>query len=455
MFVASAPCTLVDVLAALDLTLELPCGGTARCTGCRVRFAAGAPAPTPPERALLGDAAVAAGERLGCACVLHDTAILELPGPVWRAGGKGFGPDRLDVPATARGVGEALAVDLGTTAVAAARIDRATTRALAQVCAPNPLQRFGADVLARVSAASGGALRAELDAGLARVCAQVDPDRRADAVLVCANPVTTHLLVGADVASLVRAPFEPSFRSPQPFEVDGRRGLTLPLIGGHVGGDAVAAALACGLDRAVAPVALVDLGTNCEVLLALPGGRRLAASAAAGPAFAGGAERAATIAALLDAGVIDASGRLRDAPATAPVTARDVRALQLAKGAIAAALDVLLHRAGIAAADVAALHLCGVFGARLPVPFVARLGMCGDVPPERVTVWRDAAAIGVRALACERSPLERAVTFAARVEHVDLALDHDYRQRFVERLQFPSRPPAASPWTPNPPSRAR
>jgi uncharacterized 2Fe-2S/4Fe-4S cluster protein (DUF4445 family) len=59
-----------------------------------------------------------------------------------------------------------------------------------------------------------------------------------------------------------------------------------PMVRSHVGSDAVAAAIACGLDSADRPTLLVDLGTNTEVMLA-SGGRFVATSAAAGPAFEG------------------------------------------------------------------------------------------------------------------------------------------------------------------------
>jgi len=114
------------------------------------------------------------------------------------------------------------------------------------------------------------------------------------ALAAAGNPTMTHTLLGLGVHGLGEAPFQGE-RYTAWAGVAGELGLrqpsaaqawVLPGIGTHVGGDAVAAVLATGLDLSERPRLLIDLGTNTEVVLASRHGI-LATSAAAGPAFEG------------------------------------------------------------------------------------------------------------------------------------------------------------------------
>lgn len=197
-----------------------------------------------------------------------------------------------------------VAVDVGSTSLAAALVDLATGRVVASQSRVNPQVRYGADVISRIHFAQehgeGNALlhRAvtqaigEMIAGLAD-CAGVAPGR-VFAVTCAGNATMTHAAVGADVRPLGQAPYGGLFTREHVTRAADlgwptHRHATarfLPMIGRHVGGDTVAAILACGIDRAEGWQLLIDLGTNTEVVL---GSRRgmVATSTAAGPAFEG------------------------------------------------------------------------------------------------------------------------------------------------------------------------
>ena len=198
-----------------------------------------------------------------------------------------------------------IAIDLGSTTVAAHLCDLGSGEVLASGGVMNPQIRFGEDLMSRVSYAMlnadgagemTAAVRDALDALLRDLCAQADtpPADILEAVIVC-NPVMHHLLLGLDPVELGQAPFalatsdavhltaaEIGLASAGP----GARAYVLPCIAGHVGADAAAVALAQAPDQADEMTLIVDVGTNAELILG-DRARLLACSSPTGPAFEG------------------------------------------------------------------------------------------------------------------------------------------------------------------------
>ena len=208
----------------------------------------------------------------------------------------------------------------------------------------------------------------------------------------------------------------------------------LPCIGGFVGSDILAGIVATGLHESRELVALMDLGTNGEVVVGNHE-RLLCASTAAGPAFEGArismGMRAATgaisevraqngtvacrvigggaprglcgsglvdaVAAGLELGWIRPDGRMtsdRGMPLAGTVTlsAADVRELQLAKGAIATGLRMLAARFGASLDDIHQLHLAGAFGNYINRASAQRIGLLrvpliASFPPATRRCW--------------------------------------------------------------------
>ncbi|MEM2020994.1 MAG: ASKHA domain-containing protein [Zestosphaera sp.] len=197
-----------------------------------------------------------------------------------------------------------LAVDVGTSRVVTHLLDLRTGETLAVLSSPNPQQVFGSDVMSRITHAVRDveyleklrrdiiALINELMIG-ASSKAGVKPQNVYEVVVV-GNTVMTHLLLGVDPSSLGAAPYVPVFsqglelRSEEVGIRSNPNGYVYvaPGISGFIGGDAVAGALAVGLDECKEPCVLIDVGSNTEVIV--NNGREFyAASAPAGPAFEG------------------------------------------------------------------------------------------------------------------------------------------------------------------------
>ncbi len=199
-----------------------------------------------------------------------------------------------------------LAVDLGTTKIAAMLVDLETGETLASAGVPNPQIAYGEDVISRLNYAyrhpDGSRFLAELvhqsvnDLLLDLVGqAGCQPGQVADACIV-GNTAMIHLLLGLPTQQLATAPYVAAASQPidlRPGEIGlgiapGARVHIPPSIGGFVGADHVAMVLASDLDQASQVTLGLDIGTNTEISLRLPDQPYLTAiSCASGPAFEG------------------------------------------------------------------------------------------------------------------------------------------------------------------------
>ena len=198
-----------------------------------------------------------------------------------------------------------IAIDLGSTTIAAHLTDLTTGEVIESAGLMNPQIRFGEDLMSRVSYSmmnAGGdqemtrAVRDALNTLMQDLAeaAGIDPQLMLEVTFVC-NPVMHHLLIGVDPVELGQAPFAlatSQSMSMAASELDltvmnaSARCYILPCIAGHVGADAAAVALSEEPNKSEDLVLIVDVGTNAELLLGNKT-RVLACSSPTGPAFEG------------------------------------------------------------------------------------------------------------------------------------------------------------------------
>ncbi|MBN1317578.1 MAG: DUF4445 domain-containing protein [Anaerolineales bacterium] len=191
-----------------------------------------------------------------------------------------------------------LAVDIGTTKVAAYLVDMETGETLAVDGITNPQVAYGEDVMSRISyAMQGGSqqltniLLDGLNELIRRLCPE--PERIVDAVIV-GNTAMHHLFTGLPVRQLGLAPYAAVVSDPMDVKArdlglrisPGAYIHLLPNVAGFIGADHVAMILATGLDQTDQVVVGLDIGTNTEVVLS-QGGKLLSCSTASGPALEG------------------------------------------------------------------------------------------------------------------------------------------------------------------------
>lgn len=497
-FEAERGSSLRDLLATSGV--EFPCGGLGECRGCRVRVLAGTLAPSPGDD-LLPPAEVAAGWRLACRGRVEGDLTLEVA--QWQSPVLG---DQTAFPfSPCPGLG--VAVDLGSTTMVAQLVDRETGQVVAVESALNPQVASGADIMSRLTAAADEVGRCRLrDLTRMAVGSLVQRllDRsggRADElsiVRIVGNTVMHHLFCDIDVAPLMGFPFTTPYgglRSFVPEDLGWRLEATddhsahrspvrvdfLPCLGGFVGSDVLAGVLATGFHHRLSLAALVDLGTNGEIVVGNCE-RLLCASTAAGPAFEGarismGMRAAAgaisevrwaqgafhckvlggvtprglcgsglvdAVAAGLQAAVIDESGRLLTSDgrlALEPpvyLTQADIREVQLGKAAIATGLRLLLEHWGATSDDLSALYVAGAFGNYVNLGSAQRIGLLGSAR-QRVHAAGNTALLGAKLTLFDGSGQEQRAleSLRRRVTHVRLAADPRFSDAYLEELPFP------------------
>ena len=119
------------------------------------------------------------------------------------------------------------------------------------------------------------------------------------------------------------------------------------------------------------------------------------------------------------------------------LTQDDVRQVQLAKGAIASGIAMLLHVAAVPLERVDELMLAGGFGNYLSIPSAIRIGLIPALPLPRVRYVGNAASLGAQLCLLSEAERGRAEGVAARIEHVSLAAHPDFEQLFVDAMNFP------------------
>lgn len=272
--------------------------------------------------------------------------------------------------------------------------------------------------------------------------------------------------------------------------------IVLPVLAGFVGADTVACMLAVNFDEEEKMTLMIDIGTNGEIVLGNRH-RRIACSTAAGPAFEGakiacgmrGAEGAIEhaqlkdgelfcdvigngkaagicgsglidiIARLLEMGIIEESGQLLDSPRTFPLdghpayllfdreetrdgqpvylSQKDIREVQLAKGAIAAGIQLLAVKMGISLEDVEQVCVAGAFGNYMDPAGACRIGLIPPVLKDKIIPVGNAAGEGARMVLLNAEELERAERLAVNTEFLELASMPEFQDQFIDEMMFP------------------
>jgi uncharacterized 2Fe-2S/4Fe-4S cluster protein (DUF4445 family) len=520
--------TLFDDADDLALRVPTSCRRTGRCRECIVEVTAGAEHLCPATEAeaflrepyrLACQAAVTTADaavdfevlrrRLRIVVPEDEPDVSELDPKVHVADGVVcWGEDEIG---RRQGGVYGLAVDIGTTTVVFELVDLETGRSVEVVALENPQRFGGSDVMNRISYDSGQpgelrqAVRRGINTELEGVYERTGISRReVYEVVVVGNSTMRDLFFDLDVTSIGERPYKSSVE----LEVlDGLRDTTelvrlgwelgmrvhpkarvwgAPLVASHVGADVAADLVATGIGTRDAIEMLVDVGTNTEVVVSA-GGRILAASCPAGPAFEGGEVtygmqasdgaiesvsangdgtfRLRTIGdeppvGLCGSGLIDLIAELRrggrmspkgvfadgsyvlDVEPRAGITfsRADASALAQAKAANTVGQWALLRELGIDPGDVDRLYLAGGFATYVDIRNAVDIGFLAPVPWERVTKMGNASLRGARALLVSNRERERLAALVRRIEHVELETIGDFFELFVEGCQFKPLP---------------
>ncbi|WP_180326678.1 ASKHA domain-containing protein [Raoultibacter phocaeensis] len=294
--------TLLDALRSAGETMLAPCGGAGTCGRCRIlvrdaegidyRLACQTPATD------------------GVEIIMEDIGAMRVEGaPASPARTENAEARSEDAEAQAHG-GESprkapsplgLAIDIGTTTMVFYLVDLDTRKVMGATGKVNPQAAFGADVIARINAASTpegmrmlcGLLRTCIDQGRADLCRTFGADSsRIVRTALAGNTVMEHFAAGLDPSSIGVTPFTPrslfgaelSLYSEN--EGASENAYFAPAVAGYVGGDITAGLHVSGMAQREEVQLFIDIGTNGEMALGNRT-RMLCCATAAGPAFEG------------------------------------------------------------------------------------------------------------------------------------------------------------------------
>lgn len=458
---------LYDLIAHLPDAPDHPCG-VGSCGRCAV-MAQGSFSANPDE----------AGKVLACQARITGDAEIWLPrrSALTQIETRSLGTEfPLDPLPGAYGA----AVDLGTTTIVLQLVRMSDGEILSTVSCENPQRVIAADVIGRIDHAMRGRLnhlaslaREAIDALEREAFAQAGmPGRQSDVRVIAGNTTMLYLYSGRDPRTLSAAPFEADCL----FGHRCDRDLLPACAGAFVGADITCALLDSGICYGGETAMLIDIGTNGEIALR-HNGKLYCCATAAGPAFEGGGISCgvgsipgaidsaavqngeitfttignepvsgicgsgliALTAALLETEQLDETGALDDDILLAPeviLTQQDIRQIQLAKGAIAAGIETLLHRAGISCKDVGTLYIAGGFGSHIDLAAASRIGLIPAELAKKAVVLGNASLSGARQVLLRRSAWDEASRIAEMADCLNLAADPHFSDAFIENMMF-------------------
>ena len=463
---------LEALLVESGLTLPHPCGGRGVCGKCAVEIT-GALSP-------MTEAEQKAGTRLSCQTVLMGDATLTLKDA--NQGMRIESEARASTAAKRPMTGKyGAAVDIGTTTVALRVYDLADGSVIGSAAALNPQRSVAADVMGRIDAACHGQsalLEKQITDCIAALLkkAVAERDISVDALVLSGNTTMLYLLVGRDPSSLATAPFEADTLFDTNTEILGIPAYLPPCMGAFVGADITEALLAGDVYGKKGTYLLCDIGTNGEIAL-LKDGNLFVTSTAAGPAFEGvgissgcmgisgaidrvwaenGALRFTTIdsqppigicgsglidavAAALSVELIDETGAMEEDEIDLGgilLLPEDVRALQLAKAAIAAGIDTLLDEAGVTADDIDECVIAGGFGSHLNPASAAAIGLLPATLVPRIRTIGNGSLDGASMTLLDIDKKDTLRAIAASAKLVNLGGNPKFNAYYIDKMMF-------------------
>jgi len=119
------------------------------------------------------------------------------------------------------------------------------------------------------------------------------------------------------------------------------------------------------------------------------------------------------------------------------LTQKDIRELQLAKGAIATAIKILLKEGGIRLENLDEILLAGAFGNYIDRENAMWVGLIPDLDPEKVRFVGNAASAGAQMAAVSLWARQKAEAIARKARHLELSIRPDFQEEFMEAMFFP------------------
>ncbi|MEP6662742.1 MAG: ASKHA domain-containing protein [Verrucomicrobiota bacterium] len=520
--------SLFDYAEALGIKVPTSCRKQGKCKECLVEVTAGMECLSPRT---VEENHLRQNFRLSCRCnIVKDECVVRCH--TMRRGDMKIERHAFELPASAKklqldpavtrdgdrvlldgveidrrtGPVHGIAMDLGTTTVVVRVLNLETGEVVADASIENPQRFGGSDVMSRIhydTHEPGKLLQRTLIGYLTHVIEEFPVDPKSIYELVVAgNSTMRDIFFRLNVYSIGQNPYQSITEIDM---AEGRRTTTsiadtaaklhipihprariygLPIISGHVGADAAACMLAVDIANEKRLVAVMDIGTNTELILGNQD-KIYAASCPAGPAFEGGAISCGMpgLTGAIEKVVIEPDGSMRfqiigDGPAegicgsglvdllsellrterinhlgrfehdegkiildangerTISFNESDINELAQAKGANVAGLQILFQNFGVRFDDIDVFYLAGGFGRHLNVQSSKRIGLIPNIPDAKIVQVGNASIEGACIALLSKTRRAELENLVRRVTHCRLETHPHFFDYFVEGCQF-------------------
>ena len=472
---------LIDVLH--EFGIEFPCGGKGTCGKCKVKLLDGNIDITENHQQKINLLSLSHEWRL--ACYSNCTSDIKLEVEQFNHIILADESEFEFVPQSGFGV----AVDLGTTTLVAQLIDLSTSKVLAVETRLNPQVKFGADLISRVQACldeNNAEMTKLIRLSIGNMIELLLKKKGVEIqrISIVGNTVMQLIFSDCDVSALAEYPFHSENLDQKEFdssELDWNFRVTEKVrfhasIGSFVGSDILAGIAATELYLNENYTALIDLGTNGEIVV---GNKHkiVCASTAAGPAFEGtnismgmravtgaistielidnkltaniignvtpigicGSALVDAVAILRELDEIGLFGEINSGDSTIPLigkvilTQKDINEFQLAKAAIAAGLEILCKTISIQIVDIQTVYIAGGFGNYINIQHLIETGMI-ELPEERIHKIGNTALIGAKMFLFYNDEMIKEIL--TKTKHINLESDPNFQNIYVDKMLF-------------------
>lgn len=461
-----------------DGAFSMPCGGKGTCLKCKVRIKGDTLPLTAVEEKALSDKEKKEGIRLACQAEIKSGEIILTDNFV----SSGITKGSFDIKGGKKG----LAVDIGTTTIAAYYYDGEEIKSLSE---GNILASYGADVMSRIEYFISNpdnemhnALVNQVDRIIEALCKE-NTD-----ITVTGNTVMLHIYVGYPISSMGSYPYTPKSLFGKEVIIKGKKIYIPQCISAFAGADLSCAILASSIynkERAI----LIDLGTNGEIALKSKD-KIICTAVAAGPAFEGagitngiGAVKGAVskvfaqgtnlkfrtidnsepvgicgsgivdfLAELKRYNAVDENGIIKEeghpfvhliteekgerriylSGSDIFITQEDIRKFQLAKSAVVSGINTLMKNEELSYSEIECFYIAGGFGSFINIKNACFVGLIPNELSGRALSIGNAAGMGALMISCGAEVKNEVGEYT----FTDLANDSCFQEEFIKNINL-------------------
>ncbi len=471
--------TISDAGIKAGVKIKLPCAGNGRCGKCIVEVG--------NERVLACQTKVADGmvvtvpeEDTGKVIAATDHRAVELQ----------------DISPISDGYG--LAVDIGTTTIAAEIIDLSDGSVIFRSADMNGQRSRGEDVLARIEYAGEGGtdeLRGLVLRTINEIIGRYDADGYTPDLIrsayIAGNTAMLHLFLGIDPSPIRYPPFEPVVKDAV---ITGKESgldinpdakvFCMPSVSSYVGGDITSDIVDSGMDRAEGLALMIDVGTNGEVAIG-NADMLLCCSSSAGPAFEGsqmtsgmlakdgaidsvrivdgkvhctvigggepkgicGSGIIDLVAQMFLAGMLDRRGNLTEKSGAKDgvftiagdvvITQSEISNVIMTKAAIYSAAGTMVRSLGVGFEDLDRIYIAGGFGNFIDMESAITIGLFPDVDRSKYEYLGNASLAGAKYALISKDFRDRIDEVFPKMTYVDLGSDPVFYDEYMSAQFLP------------------